>query len=199
MPSRPSRREIAEANAYQLRRQQRFRDAADVVTDSLATFEEVESIALFGSVARPMPYEVPRFQPFRRYKIEVLHECWDVDLAVWLTDLGRLREIARARNKAVSKLDDPTKGGIAHHQVDVFLFDFSTRDYVGRLCQFATCPMGKRKMECLVPGCGDVRFLRQHQDFKLYPDALRDAVTLYDRATGERRKASELPQQSLEE
>ena len=55
------------------------------------------------------------------------------------------------------------------------------------------------KIECLVPGCGDVRFLRQIQDFKLYADALRDAVTLFDRATGEHRKAAELPQQSPEE
>ena len=66
MPSRPTARAIAEQDSLQIRRQQDFRSAADAVADALAQFDEVEAIALFGSVARLLRRDVPRFQPFRR-------------------------------------------------------------------------------------------------------------------------------------
>ena len=37
-----------------LARQARFRAAADLMTDALARFAEVEAVALIGSVARPL-------------------------------------------------------------------------------------------------------------------------------------------------
>jgi hypothetical protein len=94
---RPSAREIAEQDRVQLLRQQALRTAADAVTSRFALFAEVERVALFGSVARQLAREVPRFQPYRRLGIELLHECKDVDLAVWITNLTGLRDLGRAR------------------------------------------------------------------------------------------------------
>ena len=194
MPSRPSRREIAEQDRFQLRRQQNFRRAADAVADALARFEEVERIALFGSVARPLEREVPRFQPYRRLGIEVLHECSDVDLAVWIFRTDRLRDLGRARSQAVNRLLAESDIGVAHHQVDVFLIAADDGRYLGRLCTFGTCP--KDKPACQVPGCGATAFLRQHEAFVLAADALAPgrSVTLFNRQTGTRARAGELPQ-----
>ena len=63
------------------------------MTSRFALFAEVQRVALFGSVARPLAREVPRFQSYRRLGIELLHECKDVDLAVWITDLAGLRDL----------------------------------------------------------------------------------------------------------
>jgi hypothetical protein len=55
---------------------------------------------LFGSVARPLRKKVPRFKEFRRAGIELLYECKDVDLAVWVRDtvaLDTLRKAGAAR------------------------------------------------------------------------------------------------------
>ena len=48
-----------------MRQQYDFRRAADIVTDVLMVFEEVEAIAVIGSVAKPLWKEVPRFSRFR--------------------------------------------------------------------------------------------------------------------------------------
>jgi hypothetical protein len=66
---------IEEQNRYLLCLQYDFRRAADIVTDALMTFEEVEAIAVIGSVAKSLWKEVPRFREFRRAGIEVWHEC----------------------------------------------------------------------------------------------------------------------------
>ncbi|HEY1752214.1 MAG TPA: hypothetical protein VGG29_13210 [Caulobacteraceae bacterium] len=192
MSSRPTRRQVAEADAYQLRRQADFRLAADAVAAALARFEEVRAIALFGSCARPLTREVPRFQPFRQHGVEVLHECKDVDLAVWLDHTRRLRALGRARNLAVTDLHARTGVGVAHHQVDVFLFAPTTNAYLGRLCGYAECPKGKAA--CQVSGCGATPFLRQHEDFAIYPDALAEGrvVRLYEREWGWVGKAAEI-------
>src|SRR5207247_2013948 len=63
--------------------------------------------------------------------------------------------------------------GVAHHQVDVFLFEPGSDRYLGRLCHFGTCPKGKP--ECRVPGCGAAPFLRQHEDFVFDPRSLEPA------------------------
>ncbi len=179
---RPSRADVAREDRYQIKRQQDFRAAADAVAAALAPFREIEKIALFGSVAQPLLREVPRFQPYRRLGKEILHECKDVDLAVWLTGTGRLRELGRARNLAVSQLYSRTGVGVANHQVDVFLLAHADSRYLGRLCIFSDCPKGKR--ECAVPGCGATGFLRQHEGFELAAGAFDHAVTLFDRQTG---------------
>jgi hypothetical protein len=184
MPRRPTRREIAEQDHYQLMRQAVLRRAADAVAAAFAAFAEVRAVTLFGSVARPLEHELPRFQPFRRLGIEILHECRDVDLAVAIDRLDNLAALNRARNRAVANLHEGGGPGVAHHQVDVFMFGTGWNDYLGRLCTYGQCPKGK--VECLVPGCGHVLFLRQHEGFVLSHDALAAdrCMPLYERGRG---------------
>lgn len=192
MPRRPTRKQIAEEDRRLLTRQAGFRQAAEVVAAEFAKFEEVRAVMLFGSVARPLIREVPRFQPFRRHRIEILHECSDVDLAVWIDRFDNLAALNRARSRAVANVYEEGVGGVAHHQVDVFLFGQGWGDYCGRLCTYAQCPKGK--IECLTPGCGHELFLKQHQGFVLAPDALAAgrAIPLYERGRGLLRHASDL-------
>jgi hypothetical protein len=75
-------------------------------------------------------------------------------------------------------------GGVAHHQVDVHVFDSAEGRYRGRLCIFGQCPkQGKR--ERLVPGCGEQPFLRQFQDYRYKPGlfAGEPKVVLFERST----------------
>jgi hypothetical protein len=194
-----TRKQIAEEDRQMLDRQAHFRLAADAVTAALAGFPEVEKVALIGSVARPLWREVPRFAPFRQQRIWIWHECKDVDLAVWLDDLGRLQALNRARGQAVQRLYAEKQVGVAHHQVEIFVMKAGSDDYLGRLCTFAQCPKGKR--ECLVPGCGRAPFLRQHAEFTLWRDALDEdrIMRLYDRNAGIRRHAAETPAEGRED
>jgi predicted nucleotidyltransferase len=162
--------------------QKKFQTAAEYVAVAFARIPAVEKVVLFGSVAMPLKREVPRFREFRREGIEIFHECKDVDLAVWLNDLGILRLLQKARSSALNELLEEKDIGVAHHQVDVFIMEPVTDRYMGRLCAFAKCPKGKDK--CRVPGCGEVRFLRQHEEFVFDPKALesQNSVVLYCRA-----------------
>jgi hypothetical protein len=194
MSRRPSRRAIAEQDEYSIERQRMFRIAADAVAAALAHFDEVEAVALFGSVAVPLWREVPRFSGYRRSHIEVWHECKDVDLAVWIGRLGRLRELERASAKALASLWTERNLGIAHHQADIFLFEPGSDRYLGRLCHYATCPNGKP--DCLVPGCGREPFLKQHEDFVFHHEvSLAEAriIRLYDKRQGILRRAENVP------
>jgi hypothetical protein len=194
MSSRPSRREIAEQDRYLLAQLAAFRRAADVVTAAFAAFPEIRAVTLFGSTARPLAREVPRFQPFRRFGIEVLHECRDVDLAVWIDRLDHLSALNRARNRAVADVHKDGGPGVAHHQVDVFLFGSGWSDYVGRLCTYGQCPKGVA--DCLAPGCGRAPFLKQHEGFVFRSDALAAdrVLPLYERGRGILNRASDLDQ-----
>jgi hypothetical protein len=178
-------------------RQATFRRAADMIAAGLTKVPEVRAITLFGSVARPLAREVPRFQPFKRHRIEILHECGDIDLAVAIDRLDHLAALNRARSRAVINLFKETGIGVAHHQVDVFLFGEGWNDYLGRLCTYGECPKGK--VECLTPGCGREPFLKQHERFVLEPDALAAdrAVPLYERENGFLRRAADLDASSL--
>lgn len=184
---------IAETNRQMVEQQALFRRAADVATAALAGFDEVAAVALFGSVANPLWKEVPRFRTYRRAGIALWHECLDVDIAVWLSGLDRLRAMRRRINRALPDIFEQTGRGVASHQLDIFLIEPGTDRYLGRMCQFKACPANK--VECLVPGCGATLFLQQHQEFVLQPDALGPAraVRLFDRATGESRRAVDLP------
>ena len=186
-------RQIDDENSAMLTRQARFRIAADVVTDALARFAEVERIALIGSVARPLWKEVPRFSEFRRQHVEIWHECKDVDLAVWLNRFDRLRELNRARNLAAQGIHAKLGFGVANHEVEIFLLEPGSDRYLGRLCKFASCPKGKRA--CDVPGCGSEAFLQQHQDFVFWPDTLRHdrSILLYDRDVGVVQRSADIP------
>ena len=178
---RPSKQKIEEQDQYMLRRQRNFRLAADVVADAFAQLPEVERVVLFGSVAVPLEREVPRFREFRRHGIAVWHECKDVDLAVWLSDLTHLRNLQKARSRTLNEIYQKQNVGVAHHQVEVFIIEPGTDNYLGRLCAFTRCP--KDKLDCLVPGCGDTPFLKQLKGFILSKAALElnKTITLFDR------------------
>jgi hypothetical protein len=177
----PASNEIAEEDERMLTRWRNFRLAADYVAEAFAEFEAVKKIVLFGSVALPLKKEVPRFRKFRRARQPLFHECHDVDLAVWLADLTMLNALQRARAKALAALLEEHDVGVAHHQVDVFLFSADNSAHLGRLCKFGDCPKGKP--ECLVLNCGAEKFLRQVEGFIFRPEVLIPAktVTLFER------------------
>ena len=188
------RAEIEDQNRYLLRQQHDFRRAADIVTDALMTFDEVEAVAVIGSVAKPLWKEVPRFREFQRAGIEVWHECKDVDLAVWISSQLRLGALRRARDLALRRAYDSGKGpGTANHQVDIFLIEPGTDKYLGRLCDFNECPKGKP--DCEVPGCGAVPFNKRVDGFVPHADMLASAsyAMLYRRGAGRLRSALDLP------
>lgn len=72
--------------------------------------------------------------------------------------------------------------------IDTFLFGLlpipglGPGRHLGRLCRFGSCPKGK--VECLVPGCGEVPFRRVIADFAPDEALLGDAVVLYRRGEG---------------
>jgi hypothetical protein len=188
------RAEIEEQNRRLLRQQHDFRRAADIVTDALIIFEEVEAITVIGSVAKPLWKEVPRFRDFRRAGIEVWHECKDLDLAVWISSQHRLGALRRARDAALRTAYESGKGpSTANHQVEIFLIEPGTDKYLGRLCNFSACP--KDKPECAVPGCGAVPFNKHVDGFVPHADLLASATyaTLYKRGVGRLRSALDLP------
>jgi len=189
------RGEIEEQNRYLLRQQRQFRLAADVVADAWSRFAEVVAVAVIGSVAKLLWKEIPRFREFRRARIEVWHECHDLDLALWLDDQERLGALRLA---AAIALRDAYQAGrdtsVANHQIDVFLIEPGSDRYLGRLCKFNACP--KDKPACAVPGCGAVPFNKRIVDFTPDADLLAnvDETTLYRRGAGRLRSALDLPQ-----
>jgi len=178
----PELQDIQEENQAMLRCQEQFRIAAQYVANSLSNIPQVQKAVLFGSAAKPLKKEVPRFRKFRRAGIAINHECQDVDMAVWVSDLSCLKAVQKARSQALNKLLAEKQIGVAHHQVDVFIMEPETNHYLGRLCIFGSCPKGKD--ECRVAGCGETRFLRQHEDFKFEPEDLHDerSTILFERS-----------------
>ena len=185
---------IDEQNRYLVAHQRDFRAAADVIVAAFIRFSEVVAISVIGSVAKPLWKEVPRFREFRRAGVEVWHECFDLDLAVWLESLDRLGEMRRAFGLALrSAWNAGTGPSIAEHQADIFLFEPASDRYLGRLCNFNTCPKGKR--DCLVPGCGAITFNKVVDGFSPSADLLATArqSMLYERKTGILMSALDLP------
>jgi hypothetical protein len=178
--------EIEEQNQAMLKRWQSFREAAKAVAAVLAKIPAVQKVMLFGSVAAPLGKEVPRFRRLRRKGVEVWHECKDVDLAVWVSDLTHLRELKRAAARALNEWQGANRDspGVAHHQVDIFVIEPGTNRFRGNLCHYSECPKGKPA--CAVPGCGAQQFLQLYRDFQLDPNALYGPhnVVLFDRAAG---------------
>jgi len=189
------RTRIEEQNCRLLRLQHDFRQAADIVTDALISFEEVEAIAVIGSVAKSLWKEIPRFREFRSAGIELWHECKDLDLAVWISSQHRLGALRRAKDEALRNGYESGKGpSTANHQVEIFLIEPGTDRYLGRLCSFSSCP--KDKPECHVPGCGTVLFNKRVDGFIPHADLLASAAfaTLYRRNAGRLRSALDLPE-----
>jgi predicted nucleotidyltransferase len=166
---------IAERDKFAHMKRENFRRAAEAVARAFSGLPEVAAISLFGSVALPPITTVTR----RGWKM--LRDCNDVDLAVWVDHTDNLAGLQRARSRALAKLMAENSIGVAHHQVDVFLIAPGSSAYLGRLCNFGTCPKGKP--DCRVAGCGRSPLLKQHEDFKFYPDALANdhVVPLYVR------------------
>jgi hypothetical protein len=188
------RARIEEENDRMLRRQREFRMAADVVTKCWLRFSEVQAIAVIGSVAKPLCKAVPRFSEFRRDRIQIWHECGDLDLALWIDSQHRLGELRRTRDLALRDAFESGVGiSVASHQVDVFLFEPESDHYLGRLCSFNQCPKGKPA--CFVPGCGTIPFNKRIAEFVPHADLLASAADamLYRRGTGMLRSALELP------
>jgi len=160
----PTLQETEDQNAMMLRRQLNMRAAAEYLGEELALLPEVVRVALFGSVAQPLKKEIPRFTKFRRNRIAVWHECNDVDLAVWTTDLSRLKDLQRARRRALNRLRAARDVGLPHFQVGVHILEPGTDRYRGRLCHYAECPKARTE-HCLVDGCGAQPFLRQFREY----------------------------------
>ena len=179
----PAPQEIASEDQSMRRRRRQFRVAAEAVAEAMSLLPEVEKVALFGSVARPLEKEVPRFRRFRRARIEIFHECKDVDLAVWVSGMGRLKALQKARSGALNDLLAERNIGVAHHHVDVFFLERGTDRYLGRLCRFGQCPKGKD--ECRVPGCGATPLLRQHERFRFdWSGSSQGHIVLYEKNGG---------------
>jgi len=177
-----------------LERQRQFRMAADVVTDAWMAFDDVQGIAEIGSVAKPLWREVPRFREFRSAGIKVWHECADPDLALWIDSQKRLGELRRAADRALRTAFEKGSGiSVVGHELEVFLIQPGSDRYLGRLCSYNQCPKGKPN--CLVPGCGEIRFNKRVVEFMAHADLLAPAqyAMLYARHTGRLRSAVDLP------
>ena len=177
--------EIDEDNTRMLRRRDGFRRFADLFATAAARLDFVQRIVLFGSVAAPLKKEISRHARLRRARVATWHECKDVDLAIWLTDLTRLRALKRVVSDTTNAWQTVARAenlpGIPHHAVDVFLMEPVTDRYRGNLCIFGQCPKGKP--ECAVTGCGAHPFLQLYANFPfdhsapLHPPA----IVLFDR------------------
>jgi len=188
------RAEIETQNRYLLERQRQFRMAADVAAQAWMTFPEVQAVAVIGSVAKALWKEIPRFAAFRRQRIEVWHECGDLDLALWIDSQHRLGELRRAVGHALRDAFEAGSGiSVVGNQLDVFLFEPRTDRYLGRLCSFNQCPKGKR--DCEVPGCGEIAFNKRIVEFTPNDDLLARVSDgmLYRRDVGRLRSALDLP------
>jgi len=184
MAGRPSKAMIEQEEQGLLRRQLQFRVAADRLAAAFAKSEDVQAVALIGSVARPLRREVPRFAPYKQRGVAIAHECKDVDLAAWVSRVDRLDELRRVRVRVVNQIIAEQGHGPAVQEIEVFLLQPETNRYLGRLCYFRACPAGKR--DCQAAGCGRQKFLKQHDDFSFWPQAIAEgnALRLYDRRAG---------------
>jgi hypothetical protein len=179
--------EIAQENTAMLKRREAFRRVAELAASGFAKLAFVRKVVLFGSVAAAPRKELPRFRRLRQARVEIYHECKDVDLAVWVEDLSQLRALKKVVSAAThvfnqSLCHQAMLPGVAHHQVDVFIFEPTTDRYRGRLCSFGQCPKGKP--ECAVPGCGTQPFLQLYNDFSISPRVFveQPSEVLYERS-----------------
>ena len=126
MPRIPTKAVIAAEERALLERQRVFRFVADQLTAALAQCADVEVIALIGSVARPLPREVPRFSPYRQLRLPIAHECKDVDLAVWVSQVDGLDKLRHARGSIIKKIVAERGHWPAVHEIEVFLLEPGT-------------------------------------------------------------------------
>jgi hypothetical protein len=182
-------REIAEENAAMLKKRNSFGRVAKMVATGFSKLPCVQKVVLFGSVAAPLVKEIPRFRRLRRARVEIYHECNDVDLAVWVGDLTQLRALKKVISDVTNVFNtlicnEELLPGVAHHQIDVSIFEPGTERYRGHLCSYGQCPKGKP--ECRVSGCGAKPFLQLYEDFEINPGVFtkRPCVVLFERLAG---------------
>jgi hypothetical protein len=181
---KPTRAEIEWQDLAMLWQQKAFRVAAGYIAGKYQQLGCVAKIALMGSAARPLWKEIPRFSKFKRYGIEIWHECKDADLAVWVDGLDSLSQLRKARISALNSMHEehPDIMGVPQDRAEVFLFKPVTNRYLGRLCSYKSCPK-ENKPDCRVKGCGSSPFLRLMAGFRFYPDAIHEnrIIPLYER------------------
>jgi len=172
--------EIALERESSQRRQDEFRTVAGYAAEEFAKLAEVRRVVLFGSVAVPLVEYYPRSGKYRSMRASALRECGDIDLAVWVNDIGNLRALQLARNSAARRFTAEHQYGPAPHQIDVFIMDADSGRFVGNLCCFKDCPKGKP--DCWVEGCGNPPHLKLYNNFKLQLSALSPtkSVVLYE-------------------
>lgn len=130
------------------RSREELRIAGTYVAREFSLLPEVVRVVLFGSVAEPG-----------------VNQCRDVDLAVWLTDLSRLKALQNARGEALNRLLSVREIDVMPVQVDVHLLEPGRDRYRGRLCYFSECPERHRE-PCMVDGCGAQPYLRQMEEYR---------------------------------
>jgi predicted nucleotidyltransferase len=154
---------IDEENARRRTVQENFRAAADEVARAFAGIDSVTRIVLFGSVAAELPMEVSEERRFAESGAVFLHQCRDVDLAVWMDTNHPMKDLQRRRIEALRRLHELRDIGVPHHRVDVYILDGREGTYRGRLCEYRKCPEGK--YVCDTRGCGGIPHLRVHEGF----------------------------------
>ena len=157
--------DVHQQNRRMIGRQEDLFTAATYVADEFLKLPEVQSVGVFGSVVAPLEKEIPPVSRFRRNRTAVYHECADVDMIVWMTDLSNLKALQTARGNALNRLLAEEEIGIPHFQVDVHILEPRTHRYRGRLCNYGECPKHS-KDACMVDGCGVQPFLRQIEGYK---------------------------------
>jgi hypothetical protein len=145
-----------------------LRIAGVYVARDLSLLPEVVRVVLFGSAVD--------------FSSDKAKQRIGVDLAVWLTDLGRLKALQNARGEALNRLSTRRDIRLEAFQVAVHILEPGSDRYRGRLCNFGTCP--ERYMDdCRVDGCGAQPFLRQLKDYRHDREgfAVADREILFER------------------
>jgi hypothetical protein len=149
---------IAAENSRMLQRRESFRRVAEALAKRLAEIPAVTRIVLFGSTVAPPRKELPRSGRFRRAGIEVWHECRDVNLAVWVSDLQCLEKLIRERRAGLAEMLARKKVDLDEKHVDILVMQ-AEDDCLGTLCWHDQCP-SQGKYDCFNRGCGTPPFVR---------------------------------------
>lgn len=152
-----------------------LRLAGTYVARELSLLPEVVRVVLFGLVVKSTVFSSDETK-----------RCKDVDLAVWLTDLSRLKALQNAKGEALNRLRAMRNIVVDSSRVDVHILEPGSERYRGRLCNFGACPE-RYNDACMLDGCGAQPFLRQLSDYRHDRDrfALADLEILFERPGGE--------------
>jgi hypothetical protein len=180
-PEPPSEAYILEVNTQSVLRQCLLRWAGRSVAIAMSELPEIHKVVEFGTVAQPLTKEVSRLYD----DVKVFHECQDLDLAVWTSDLSRLKQLKSAAKRGITSLGHTPCGYVPCQHLDVHLFDAAVGEYRGRLCFFDDCPRRNRP-QCFFKNCGAAQSLGQFPNYRFNPAQFEaePKVTLFDRGTG---------------